>query len=178
MRLPTVKTLWFAASVSSSIWYIYWICYDVFLWNKPLAHVRQFNLAGLILSVAFIFVGIGLNKIYHFDKPISPFRPVHQKSDVVQTGKSVFAPAPVQQKSDVVQTRQVQQVKPVQQARESQQIQPAKEEQKQIRRDASILPNCGFYLGYLHKRPKSEDIPQECLICIEVVKCISPTNSA
>ena len=154
-----VRTLWFAASVSLSIWYLYWICYDILVWNKPLAQVRQLNYAGLILSVAFIFVGTGANKIFHFEKPMLPI-------------------APVQQKKEVLQTIQVQQVKQVQQVRESQPIQPVKEEQKQIRRDSSILPNCGFYLGYLHERPKSEDIPQECLSCMMVVNCISPTSIA
>ena len=157
MRLPMVRTLWFAASVSSSLWYLCWISYDVLVWNKQLAQVRQLNLAGLMLSVAFIFVGIGLNKIFHFEKPVSPIKPVQQKAEVLQTGRPVLGPAPVQQ------------------VRESQPIQPAKEGQKQTRRDASILPNCGFYLGYLHERPKSEDIPSECLSCMMVVNCISPT---
>jgi len=173
-----VRTLWFAASVSLSIWYLYWICYDILVWNKPLAQVRQLNYAGLILSVAFIFVGTGANKIFHFEKPMLPIAPVQQKKEVLQTGKPMLPIAPVQQKKEVLQTIQVQQVKQVQQVRESQPIQPVKEEQKQIRRDSSILPNCGFYLGYLHERPKSEDIPQECLSCMMVVNCISPTSIA
>ena len=159
MRLPMLRASWVAASVTSSIWYLYWICYDVLVWNKPLTQVRSLNYAGLMLSLAFIFVGIGIDKTFHFGKPKLPI-------------------GPVQQKEQVPQTQQVQQVKQVQQVRESQQIQSIKKEQKQTRRDSSIPPRCGFYLGYLHERPKSEEIPQECLTCIQVVSCISPTCSA
>jgi hypothetical protein len=36
---------------------------------------------------------------------------------------------------------------------------------------ASSKSECTHYLGYLHKRQKSEKIPAECLTCKKVVQC-------
>ena len=35
---------------------------------------------------------------------------------------------------------------------------------------------CGHFLGYLHQRQKSEEIPAECLTCKNVIQCFSHTK--
>ena len=35
---------------------------------------------------------------------------------------------------------------------------------------------CSHFLGYLHQRQKSEEIPDECLTCTNVIQCFSHTK--
>jgi hypothetical protein len=51
---------------------------------------------------------------------------------------------------------------------------PVKDEAIQVPEGASVPRGCRFYLGYLHRRQKSVDIPEECLECGHVVDCLSP----
>jgi hypothetical protein len=56
--LPTeIRALWYAASIISSLWFLYWICYDVFVWNKALTQVRPQNYVELTLAIALTILG-------------------------------------------------------------------------------------------------------------------------
>jgi hypothetical protein len=138
-----LKALWFAASTISSIWFLYWICYDILVWNKPLTQAGPANYAGLIASIALVILGTQLEKIDVLEKLTIPLQLNLHKN---QQGQRV------------------------------QQIQSPKEEgTKQTPQDSEVPPGCKFYLGYLHKRPESVDIPEECLECEHVANCLSPT---
>lgn len=154
MRL---RILWFAAFIILSIWYLYWICYDVLVWSKALTQVPLYHYAGLVLSIAFILLGTQIRRIHLTKKPTIFVRQSEQKRQIQQT----------QQVQQVQQVPEEQQVQPIE---HGQQIQPVKEKEKRV------SAGCSFYLGYLYERPKSVEIPQECLTCMNVVNCLSRTT--
>ena len=157
-RLLVSRALWFAASLTLFIWFLYWISYDAVVWNKPLAEAKSINYAGLIISLASLFVAAAIGKIFQVGKPALFF------------GRA-------QDKTQIPQALQTQQVKQVQQLQEDNKILPVEEKQKPIvNRDSSTPPKCGFYFGYLHEHQRAEDIPEDCLTCTRVVNCLSPTN--
>jgi hypothetical protein len=45
------------ASAVSLGWFLYWICYDVVVWSKPLFRVNFVNYVGAVLSLAVMFAG-------------------------------------------------------------------------------------------------------------------------
>jgi hypothetical protein len=142
--LPTeLRALWFAASTISSIWFLYWICYDVLVWNKALTQAGPANYVGLIASVVLVILGTQIGKLGILEKLAIPLQlNLHRN----QQGQRV------------------------------QQIQPPKEEEtKQTLQDSEVPSGCKFHLGYLHTRPESVDIPEECLECEHVANCLSPT---
>jgi hypothetical protein len=161
-RSVILKALWIIAFGISSIWFLYWIGYDVFVWNKVLSQVLPQNYFGLIMSIVLIILGTQLGKIGIFEKLTLLTKQGVQK-------KRTKKPQQVQQVQQVLQGERIQPSEQVQQT------QPAKEEEKQIPEGASVPPGCRFYLGYLYRRPKSVEIPEECLECGYVVDCLSPT---
>jgi len=159
--LVRLRPLWFVASIISSLWFLYWICYDILVWNKALTQAAPANYAGLIVSLVLAIVCTQLGKLGISEKPmLPPEQNVHKK--VNQTQKAL-------------EGERVQPVKQVRQIQSAEQIQPAEEETIQIPPGAMIPPGCKFYLGYLHERPESVEIPEECLECEHVVECLSPT---
>ena len=152
-----LRALWFVASIISSVWFLYWICYDVLVWNKALTQAAPANYVGFIVSIALAILGTQLGKLGISEKPmLPPEQNIHKKVNQNQ------------------QAPEEERVQPIEQV---QQNQPAEEETTQIPPAASIPPGCKFYLGYLHTRPESVEIPEECLECEHVVECLSPTAS-
>ena len=163
--LVRLRILWFAASIILSIWYLYWIWYDVVVWSKALTQVPLYHYAGLVLSIAFILLGTQIRRIRLTKKPTLFVRQSEQKRRIQQT-------------QQVQQVQQVPEAQPTSPTEQTRQIQPGKEEEKQMPQDSSIPPGCQFYLGYLRERPKSAEIPQECLLCLSVFHCLSLTAPA
>ena len=161
-RSVILQALWVIVFIISSIWFLIWIGYDVFIWNKVLSQVSLQNYLGLILSIALIILGTQLGKIGIFKKPTLLTKPSVQKMGTKNT----------QQVQQVQQVLEGARTEPSEQVP---QIQPVEEEEKQIPQGSEVPSGCGFYLGYLHMRPKSVEIPEECLECGHVVECLSPT---
>ena len=157
-----LRVLWFAAFTISSVWFLYWICYDVLVWNKTLTQAGTANYVGLIVSVVLAILGTQFGKLGVREKlTISPEQSVYKT---------------VNQNRQLVEWERMQPIEQVQQVEQVQQIQPPKEEEtEQIPPGALVPRGCKFYLGYLHTRPESVDIPEECLACEHVVECLSPT---
>lgn len=148
--------LWFVASIVSSVWFLYWICYDVLVWNKALTQVVPANYVGFIVSIALAILGTQLGKLGIREKRmILPEQKIHKEAT----------------------TTQLLEGEGVQLIEQLQQIKPAEEETRQTPPGSSIPHRCKFYLGYLHTRPESVEIPEECLECEHVVECLSPTAS-
>jgi len=108
-KLPYVFSLVFIAPL---LWYLYWICYDVFVWNKPLVEVNFVNYFGLILSLTAISAGFLIRK-------------------------------------------------------------KGNKETKRVQQASSRIDMCSHYFGYLSQRPKTEEIPTECVTCERVIACLS-----
>ena len=150
------RALWFTASTIFSIWFLFWILYDILVWNKTLTQVNLVNYFGLTLSITLLILGTKIGKSSILKKILH----LKQNFEKKQMKKTI-----------VQQLKEGQQKQPVEQAQE---IQPTKKKEKQIPSNSSIPPRCKFYLGYLHDS-ELEVIPEECLECGNVVSCISPT---
>lgn len=163
--LPTkIRVLWYASSILSSLWFLYWICYDVFVWNKLLTQVRLQNYVGLTIFIALTILGTKLEKTGIYEKLMLLIEIVRKKTRTKNTQK-------------IQQIQQIPEEKPLQHIGQKQPIQPpVKDLETLTSKDNGMKPpRCTFYLGYLHKRPKSVEIPEKCLECEYVVNCLSPT---
>jgi len=47
-----------------------------------------------------------------------------------------------------------------------------KDKKKKNPQKSEAPPGCKFQLGYLHKRPESVEIPEECMGCDQMVNCL------
>ena len=162
-----LRALWIAVFIISSLWFLYWIYYDVYVWSKTLTQVRLQNYFGLILSIALIVFGTQLGK-FGISEKLTLFAEDIQKKQAKNKQQ-------VQKIQQVKQVSEEKQIQPNKQAQQTQPVQPVKELKKQPH-DSSIPPGCKFYLGYLHNRSKSVEIPEKCLECEYVVTCLSPTT--
>ena len=159
------RILWFSVSIICYSWYLFWICYDVLVWGAALTHVNPVNYVGLIVSIAFIGLNTKLGKIISSKKLKFPEKQKPQKKLVLKAKK-------IQKVKQVPKLHDRQRTQPIEQVK---QIQPVEKEEKQMTQDSEVPPRCAHYLGYLHKRPNSSEIPEECLDCDYVVNCLSPT---
>jgi len=152
-----LRALWFAVSIVSSIWFMYWICYDVLVWNKALTQAAPANYVGFTVSIVLVILGTQLGKLGIFEKLMLLLeQTVHKEAAETQ------------------QATEPKQIKPIKQVR---QIQPAREKTTRTPVGSAVLRGCKYYLGYLHKCQNSEGIPEDCLECEHVVECLSPTAS-
>lgn len=63
-NLNITQALWFSACGAASLWFVYWIFYDLIVWNKSLVQVAPLNYFGVALSVTLmLFSGLGVRKI-------------------------------------------------------------------------------------------------------------------
>jgi len=135
--LPLIKTLWFAVSIISTIWFLYWISYEALTWNKILIQATPINYIALVISISLLIIGTQLGKI------------------------SIFKNS----KLTIEQNLQTENSKKTQN-------QHNKDEKKQNPQESEAPPGCKFQLGYLHKRPESVEIPEECMGCDQMVNCL------
>jgi hypothetical protein len=62
-NLNAIQVLWLSACGASFLWFLYWIIYDLILWNKALVQVNPLNYLGLTLALSFVvFSGLGVRK--------------------------------------------------------------------------------------------------------------------
>jgi len=155
--LPLSKTSCFAVSIISSIWFLYWICYEGLVWNKFLSQATPVNYVALVLSIALFIIGTQLGRISLFKKLQLP---LEQNSPKKCSEKN--------------QMRQVQQIHEKEQIAQNQHVKDGK---KQIPEDSEIPPGCNYYMGFLNNRPKSVEIPEECIGCVQIVNCLLVDNS-
>lgn len=62
-NLFRTQVVWCTFFAASFLWFIYWIRYDIVVWNKPFFEVSLFNYVAAILSLSFIFVGYRLREV-------------------------------------------------------------------------------------------------------------------
>ena len=62
-NLSAIQILWLSACGASILWFLYWILYDLIVWNKALVQVNPQNYLGLALALSFaVFSGLGVRK--------------------------------------------------------------------------------------------------------------------
>jgi len=151
------RVLWSAFFAVSFVWFSYWIYYDVAIWNKPVSQVNPANYAGSIMSIIFVLAGVLIGRIGGTGRKLKKETP--RAPQTLQTSQM---PQPVST-SIAEPTLQAEITLPITSTAGAQ-IAP---------KASSISSACTHSLGYLHSRQKSEEIPAECLLCPQVVKCIS-----
>jgi len=151
--LLAIRVLWLAVSGVSSIWFSYWIFYEALVWNKLLDQATLINYVALILSIVLFIIGNQLGRIGAFKKP-------KLLSEQILSEK-------FSEKNRMVSAQISSQ------GEQTQQIQLHSDEKKRKTLMPKGPPGCKFYLGYLPNRPKSVEIPEECLVCEQMVKCLS-----
>ena len=65
MQNPNTPTLvlWLSACGAAILWFLYWIIYDLIVWNKALVQVNPQNYLGIVLALSFaVFSGLGVRK--------------------------------------------------------------------------------------------------------------------
>jgi hypothetical protein len=152
-----VRVLWFTVSTITSIWFLFWILYDIFVWNKALTQARPENYFGLIISIISLIFGTKFEKSSTPGKRIPVLEQNSEKNRI--------------EKAQYKQLKEAQQKQSTEKVHE---IKHIKEKENQTSQNSSIPPGCKFYLGYLNKRQKNVNMPEECLECSNVVNCISP----
>jgi hypothetical protein len=151
--LLAIRVLWLAVSGVSSIWFSYWIFYEALVWNKLLDQATLISYVALILSIVLFIIGNQLGKIGAFKKPkLLSEQFLSEKF----SGKNRMVSAQISSQGEQIQ-----------------QIQLHSDEKKRKTLMPKGPPACKFYLGYLPNRPKSVEIPEECLVCEQMVKCLA-----
>jgi len=51
------QALWYSSFIAVYIWFLYWVAYDFFVWQKPIAEVNPINYVGSIAAIAFMWAG-------------------------------------------------------------------------------------------------------------------------
>ena len=148
------QALWYSSFVAAYIWFMYWIAYDFFVWQKPIAEINPVNYAGAIATIAFIWAGTKL-----------------LKSNQTRTANTqhTLLPPPTQQPFLLAQ-------KPAPPSSPSSKPQPKPQHQPRKTVAAPPISGCAHHMGYLNQREKSREIPAECLTCAHVIQCMSAPN--
>ena len=58
-----LQSFWPYAFVAPLFWFLYWIGYDVLVWNKALFEVNPVNHVGAVLSLAVVFAGSQISRV-------------------------------------------------------------------------------------------------------------------
>jgi len=51
------QALWYSSFIAVYIWFLYWVAYDFFVWQKPIAEVNPINYVGSIAAITFMWAG-------------------------------------------------------------------------------------------------------------------------
>ena len=155
-----LQALWYVIFTSVYVWCIFWVCYDLFVWNKTIFEVNIFTFAGSVMSILLLWAGTFIWKndrtkkqTYNIEypykqKPTSILMQTEQQNQQPQT-KTTSYPHTQIVTPNTTQTEQ-----------QNQQPQTKTTESK-----------CIHYCGYLKNRDKSEEIPEKCLICKKLIQC-------
>jgi hypothetical protein len=149
------QIIWYSASLLLYGWFLSWIAYDILIWHKPITQVSITNYAGAIIAMALIWAGTKIFKLpQHIAQPSTtqPEKPKDQKPE---------------------RKRQHRETQPTPQEQPQTQLQPEPQPPKHTIQN---LRGCKHYLSYLHEPENTKEIPDQCLTCTELLKCINKTN--
>ena len=155
-----LQALWYVIFTSVYVWCIFWVCYDLFVWNKTIFEVNIITFAGSVMSILLLWAGTFIWKNDQTKKQTSKIEyPYKQKptSTIMQTEQQIKQP---QTKTTPYPHTQIITQNTTQTEQQIKQPQTKTTESK-----------CIHYCGYLKNRDKAEDIPEKCLICEKLIQC-------
>jgi hypothetical protein len=160
VNIPIMRSILALVSTASFLWFLYWISYDVLVWNKPLVKVNLVNYAGAILSVAFVFAGFQWKKL-------------KDKVDAAEKKEINIEQTKIEKQVGTVKRNEVtfeEQVK-IEKPRHVRKGVKRKNKSVDPTEASSKIDGCAYNLGYLHQIPKGEEIPGECMTCQRLLQC-------
>lgn len=96
------QALWYTSFIAVYIWFLYWVAYDFFVWQKPISEINVVNYIGAIAAIAFIWAGTRILKRNRIkvtnpqrlfsQKPTTQLKP-QSKQNLTQKTAPVAAPA-------------------------------------------------------------------------------------
>lgn len=158
------RVIWYSVSLLLYFWFLYWIAYDIFVWHKPITQISTINYAGAITAMALIWIGTKLPTTFkhtlRFPKKQETPKPQDEPKKETQPKKRKNASTQPTTHALLPQSHQPQSTK--------NQPQP-----HQLKQSTPNIPGCTHQFGYLHQPGKINDIPDECLTCQQVTKCLT-----
>ena len=153
------QIIWYSASLLTYGWFLSWIAYDILIWHKPITQVSITNYAGAIIAMALIWAGTKLFKL-----PRRIAQPQTTQPEKLKRQEP--------EKDQKPEKRKIQYLEPQPIPREQPQIQLQTEPQP----PKHVMPNlrgCKHTLSYLQEHENTKAIPDKCLTCTELLKCLS-----
>ena len=136
-----ILSIWIGVFLSIYIYFMLWICYDLFIWKKTLFEINTITIVGEASSIIFLWLGVLTWRQKDFGKGTNQLDQRYNQKGYLQSIKQISKQnVPVQQSQLV-----------------------------QIKNSDS---NCLHYSGYLKNRYNFGLMPEECLTCEELIKCI------
>ncbi len=56
------QALWYSSFIAVYIWFLYWVCYDFFVWHKPITEINAVNYVGSVAAIVFMWAGAKILK--------------------------------------------------------------------------------------------------------------------
>lgn len=92
------QALWYSSCIAAYIWFLYWIAYDFFVWQKPITEINPVNYVGAIASIALIWAGIKILKPHQAETAnppkLLPQKPALQPKPQLETQQKPQKTAP------------------------------------------------------------------------------------
>jgi len=157
------RVIWYSVSLLLYFWFLYWIAFDIFVWHKPITQVSTINYAGAITAMALIWIGTKLPTTFKHTlrvpkKHETPIPQDEPKKETQPKKRKHTSPKPTTQTPLSQPPPQLTQPEP---------------QQHRLKQPTSNIPGCTHQFGYLHQPGKINDIPDECLTCQQVTKCLT-----
>ncbi len=78
---------WYSVSIVLYAWYMYWVAYEILIWQKPIAQVNLANYVGSVVSIALVWAGTRMWKTNRTFKPTKQLKPQKPKPQKTVSGK-------------------------------------------------------------------------------------------
>lgn len=56
------QALWYSSFIAVYIWFLYWVCYDFFVWQKPITEINAVNYVGSVAAIVLMWAGTKILK--------------------------------------------------------------------------------------------------------------------
>ena len=149
--LSKYQLFWYSASITVYAWFVFWIAYDFFVWQKPLLEGNIANYIGATASIALIWAEAKLLKSKQSKPKLDAPKPPQQ---------------PQQPKPRKPHAKQTEQPKPQQNPTQTATSLPTQETR-------TNFATCVHYTGYLKDRQISTQMLDVCLTCTNLLQCLN-----
>jgi hypothetical protein len=188
--IKKIQILWCSTFIALSGWYLFWLSDDILVWHKSILEVNMTNLYGTFICSALILATAKIDMINNLPIPRLRSKKLQKPSqtNTVKLLEMQNEPTPKSGYTNKI-NRSTQQNTPWQttnQPKTRSQIggstqfeapmQTPKKPKRLIQPQTLAEHECAHFFGYLHQRERSKEIPDQCLICKNLIDCSSKTD--